>query len=75
MIVLIACRIKGSDAWRSDPTSDDYDYKLISARLRHLKLARDVKDVPNMIYSLRAGLLRNLGGLSEKELFSHSLLG
>jgi TAG lipase / lysophosphatidylethanolamine acyltransferase len=67
--------VLGNDRWRNNPVSPDYDYKLIAARLRHLRLARENDDIPTMVYRLRAGLLRNLGGLSELKLFRRSLLG
>lgn len=67
--------ILGNDQWRQDPVSNDYDFKLIAARLRHLRHAREMEDVPTMVYRLRAGLLRNLGGLSETSVFRRSLLG
>ncbi|CAG8496470.1 17018_t:CDS:10 [Cetraspora pellucida] len=43
--------------------------------LGHLKLVRDKNDISSMIYMLRTGLLRNLGGLNDPRLFSQSYLG
>lgn len=45
----------GNDGWRGDVVSGDYDSKLISIRLKHLREARDGGDVCAMIYRLRAG--------------------
>ena len=64
-----------NDVWRSKPDSRVYDYKLISARLDHLRKARKANDVDSMVYMLRSGLLRNFGGICDKKLFSHSYLG
>jgi hypothetical protein len=48
-------RIEGNDSWRADPTSNDYDHKLIAIRLQHLRTVRDNRDVSSMLYILRAG--------------------
>lgn len=67
--------ILNNDRWRADPASTDYDHKLIALRLQHLRYARETNDISNMIYRLRSGLLRNLGGVGDAKLFSRSLLG
>ncbi|CAG8771943.1 7972_t:CDS:10, partial [Gigaspora margarita] len=64
-----------NEKWKLDPASPYYDYNLIQSRLAHLKQIREKKDILTMIYTLRAGLLRNLGGLSDPRLFSQSYLG
>ncbi|TPX61115.1 hypothetical protein SpCBS45565_g07347 [Spizellomyces sp. 'palustris'] len=65
----------GNDVWKADATSNIYDYKLIQFRLEHLAEVRDSGDVAELIYLLRSGLLRNLGGIGDPRLFSRSYLG
>ncbi|CAG8463434.1 7205_t:CDS:10 [Ambispora leptoticha] len=65
----------GNDAWKEDPKSPYYDSELIKSRLDHLKQVRMNNDVTDMIYLLRSGLLRNLGGLNDPKLFERSYLG
>lgn len=88
---LCVCSLLGNDTWRNDPASAFYDYKLIQARqvlspphkessnglfrLQHLRKARECNDISTIIYRLRAGLLRNLGGILDDRLFQKSLLG
>ncbi|KAI9138780.1 acyl transferase/acyl hydrolase/lysophospholipase [Paraphysoderma sedebokerense] len=64
-----------NDAWRANPASSDYDYKLILFRLTKLRNTRESGDVLSLIYMLRSGLLRNLGGLNDPRLFSVSYAG
>ncbi|KAL1931435.1 hypothetical protein VTP01DRAFT_9577 [Rhizomucor pusillus] len=64
-----------NDAWKAEPRSRLYDYRLIASRLRYLRQARENDDIDSMLYMLRGGLLRNFGGICDKKLFSHSCLG
>ncbi|ORY48594.1 hypothetical protein BCR33DRAFT_714343 [Rhizoclosmatium globosum] len=68
-------RLKELDKnWSYDDESPLYDYKLIRHRRELLQKARNAKDYLQMVYLLRSGLLRNLGGLNEILLFSHLFL-
>ncbi|KAF8976818.1 hypothetical protein BGZ46_007928 [Entomortierella lignicola] len=67
--------LTGSDVWRSNHQSNVYDYNLILTRRHHLKVIRESGDVSAMMYLLRSGLLRNLGGITDPRLFCHSYLG
>lgn len=67
--------ISGAQAWRANPTSAIYDHKLIYNRLVRLREASASSDLSQMMYLLRGGLLRNLGGLADLRLFRRSLLG
>ncbi|KAG0050770.1 hypothetical protein BGZ83_004459 [Gryganskiella cystojenkinii] len=67
--------LTGSDVWRNNHRSNVYDYNLILSRSQHLKIVRESKDVSAMMYLLRSGLLRNLGGITDPRLFCHSYLG
>ncbi|TPX31054.1 hypothetical protein SmJEL517_g05512 [Synchytrium microbalum] len=65
----------GNDKWALVPESKEYDHRLIAIRLHVLQEARAKNDVDAMIYYLRSGLLRNLGGLCDAKLFGRSYLG
>ncbi|CAG8620843.1 10083_t:CDS:10, partial [Paraglomus occultum] len=65
----------GNDVWKANPRSPYYDYKLIEHRLSLLREDRKKQDVMAVIYLLRCGLLRNLGGLNDVRLFQRSYLG
>jgi TAG lipase/steryl ester hydrolase/phospholipase A2/LPA acyltransferase len=65
----------GMDVWKSDPNSPFYQYKLIQQRLINLRHWRKTNDWPNLIYSLREGLHRNLGNLANPELYQHTRVG
>ncbi|RHZ46546.1 hypothetical protein Glove_615g23 [Diversispora epigaea] len=65
----------GNDEWKSNSISPYYDYNLIQYKLDHFRQVRENNDFLSMIYMLRSGLLRNLGGLNDPRLFSQSYLG
>ncbi|KAI9207153.1 acyl transferase/acyl hydrolase/lysophospholipase [Polychytrium aggregatum] len=67
--------ITGAEGWKAKVKSKDYDYNLIQDRLRHLREVRQRNDIRNMIYLLRSGLLRNIGGLVDVKLFRRSFIG
>ncbi|KAK4042532.1 acyl transferase/acyl hydrolase/lysophospholipase [Parachaetomium inaequale] len=62
--------IMGLDMWRHNPTSKDYDYRLINERLRLIQKAREAGDVYALINTLRTGLVRNLGNITSTKLFN-----
>lgn len=62
------------DEWRNTPKSNNYDFKLIQHRLSMLKRYSE-KDLQPLIWTVRSGLLRNLGGICEPVLYSYSMLG
>jgi TAG lipase/steryl ester hydrolase/phospholipase A2/LPA acyltransferase len=67
--------LEGRDAWKSRPASPYYQHKLIEQRLINLKNWRKAGDWPQLIFSLREGLHRNLGNLSSPELYKHTHVG
>ncbi|KAL2914390.1 triacylglycerol lipase [Polyrhizophydium stewartii] len=67
--------LHGNHLWKVTQATNLYDHKLIYSRLQSLRAARDSGDVSAMIYLLRSGLLRNLGGLADVRLFTHSFTG
>uniref|UniRef100_A0A1D1Z9S9 Triacylglycerol lipase SDP1 n=1 Tax=Anthurium amnicola TaxID=1678845 RepID=A0A1D1Z9S9_9ARAE len=68
-------KLLANDEWKQDPASPYYDYIMIQKRLAHLKDIHESNDVLSMIYMLRSGLLRNLGGINDPRLFCRSYLG
>lgn len=67
--------LEGMDAWKSDAVSPHYQYTLIQQRLANLKKWRAAGDWPQLIFSLREGLHRNLGNLANPELYKHTRVG
>ncbi|KAI8927956.1 acyl transferase/acyl hydrolase/lysophospholipase [Entophlyctis helioformis] len=67
--------LHGNHLWKVTQATNLYDHGLIYSRLHSLRTAREADDVTAMIYLLRSGLLRNLGGLSDVRLFSQSFTG
>lgn len=65
----------GVDLWRHNPISDNYDYRLINERLQQLKLLRQSHDLLKIVGIFRSGLIRNFGGISDKDLFIKSYVG
>lgn len=56
---------KGStDRWKRDTRL--YDRKLLDQRLRHLKAVRARGNVSEMMFAVRADLLRNLGNMTNR---------
>ncbi|KAK4240015.1 acyl transferase/acyl hydrolase/lysophospholipase [Achaetomium macrosporum] len=65
----------GLDMWRNNPTSKDYDFRLINDRLSLIDKARQEGDVYGLINALRAGLVRNLGNINSPKLFNKAFSG
>eukprot|EP00216_Chloropicon_sp_CCMP2111_P000551 CAMPEP_0198234390 /NCGR_PEP_ID=MMETSP1446-20131203/423_1 /TAXON_ID=1461542 ORGANISM="Unidentified sp, Strain CCMP2111" /NCGR_SAMPLE_ID=MMETSP1446 /ASSEMBLY_ACC=CAM_ASM_001112 /LENGTH=673 /DNA_ID=CAMNT_0043915167 /DNA_START=166 /DNA_END=2187 /DNA_ORIENTATION=+ len=54
-------------AWKRETSL--YDRELLEARLSHLRKIREQGDVGEMVYALRADMLRDLGNMTNKELY------
>ena len=67
--------LEGLDDWKNNPVSSHYQHKLIQQRLLNLRAWRKAGDWPQLIFSLREGLHRNLGNLANPELYKHSHVG
>ncbi|KAL1841109.1 hypothetical protein VTJ49DRAFT_7387 [Mycothermus thermophilus] len=65
----------GLDMWRHNPTSRDYDYRLINDRVRLIREARQQGDIYRVFNLLRACMLRNLGNITSSKLFNCSFSG
>ncbi|KAJ1928859.1 triacylglycerol lipase [Tieghemiomyces parasiticus] len=68
-------RLQGNDDWRRNPLSSHYDHRLIDARLAQLCEFDLTQDLTGMLFLLRSGLVRNLGGLNEPVLFTRAAAG
>ncbi|KAJ1973308.1 triacylglycerol lipase, partial [Dimargaris verticillata] len=64
-----------NDDWRRNPISRGYDYQLIIRRLELLCAMDMTRDLPAMVYVLRSGLVRNLGGINERHMFTRCYAG
>ncbi|RPB13738.1 patatin-domain-containing protein [Morchella conica CCBAS932] len=67
--------LEGSEGWKSDPSSPDYDSDLISARLKQLDDARLSCDIRRMMFLIRTTLSRNLGEMGNIRLYKYSHTG
>ena len=68
-------RHEGRDKWRAELESDDYDYRLLSSRVRVLKRLRRNQDVDRTIFRLREELHGNLGNMANPALYQHARTG
>lgn len=64
-----------NDIWKENLVSGKYDYRLIQERLHDLQSARLTNDTPKVLSLLRAGMLRNFGGISSKRLYNRTYTG
>lgn len=61
--------IEGNDKWKLKEISREYDYKLIKSRLNNLKIISESEGISSIMFLLRAGLIRNLGGIGKSCLY------
>jgi len=59
--------LEGNDAWKLDPASDDYNYRILQARLRQLQDAQNACDVGKMLFLIRTTFSRNVGNIGNIE--------
>ncbi|MDR3414908.1 MAG: DUF3336 domain-containing protein [Nevskia sp.] len=68
-------RVTGREDWRQEEACEEYDWKLIKNRLRHIRQLRSEGQVSKLVYHLRQGLYWNLGNLCNPALYGYSRLG
>ena len=68
-------QLEGMYIWKTDPDSTHYQHGLIRERLYNLRNWRKSHNWAQLIFSLREGLHRNLGNLSNPELYKHAHVG
>ncbi|TKA65992.1 hypothetical protein B0A55_09642, partial [Friedmanniomyces simplex] len=61
--------------WRDTPPTKVYDYNLILDRTDQLYDALDHDDVMTMCHTLRSGLVRNLGNITDPKLYNRAYAG
>ncbi|ODQ48450.1 hypothetical protein PICMEDRAFT_14023 [Pichia membranifaciens NRRL Y-2026] len=64
-----------NDVWKDNLISSKYDYRLIQERMQDLQDARESGNVARLLSLLRAGMLRNFGGISNKRLYNRTYIG
>ena len=67
--------LEGKDLWRTDPESEDYDYRLLSSRVRLFRRLRRQKDYDQLIFRLREELHGNIGNIANPALYQHARTG
>lgn len=65
----------GLDIWRYNPSSRDYEHKLIKERLDKITVARGDHNTQQLVNLLRSGLVRNLGNITATKLYNRSFAG
>eukprot|EP01124_Arcella_intermedia_P022508 TRINITY_DN3366_c0_g1_i2.p1 TRINITY_DN3366_c0_g1~~TRINITY_DN3366_c0_g1_i2.p1 ORF type:complete len:484 (-),score=77.40 TRINITY_DN3366_c0_g1_i2:158-1609(-) len=76
-LALLLDQLEGNESWKDDPESNTYDFNLISSRCTCLKIARQEMETNRdlLVRILRSGLLRNLGGIGQPELYTRVHVG
>lgn len=67
--------LEGNEEWKKDDLAGDYHPELILARLMALDEARAAGDLHAMMHLVRTALTRDLGGMGNLDLYSHSHCG
>jgi len=67
--------LEGLNAWKARAESYNYDYRLIDSRLRQLQELQQQRDYMAIVFALRSGLLRNLGGIADQRLYRRTHIG
>ena len=61
--------LEGNNIWKEREITRTYDYKLIKSRLQNLRIVSESEGISSMMFLLRAGLIRNLGGIGKSNLY------
>ena len=67
--------LHGNDIWKARDDSSDYDHALIRRSLRRMDAARLSGSVTDMLLEIRTRLTRNLGGMGNNRLYTHTYTG
>lgn len=67
--------LEGNNIWKEKVDSDECYPEVIQERLKHLEDARISCDVHRMIFLVRTALSRDLGGMSNPNLYKHTHIG
>eukprot|EP00475_Leptophrys_vorax_P013103 TRINITY_DN19485_c0_g1_i1.p1 TRINITY_DN19485_c0_g1~~TRINITY_DN19485_c0_g1_i1.p1 ORF type:complete len:670 (-),score=152.29 TRINITY_DN19485_c0_g1_i1:1680-3689(-) len=67
--------LEGKQKWKDDPTSEHYDHQRIEVNLERLRELVESGDIESVMRYLRSRLLRNIGGIGNRELHTHLRAG
>lgn len=67
--------LEDNNVWKETLDSTDYNPYLVQERLRQLEEARASCDVSRMLFLVRTALSRDLGNMSDANLYRHSHVG
>ncbi|KAI1003120.1 Triacylglycerol lipase 4 [Podosphaera aphanis] len=67
--------MENNEAWKFDNQSDEFDAPLIEMKLKQLNDARKSGDIKQMLNLIRTSLSRDLGGIGNTQLYTHSYIG
>ncbi|EKX49043.1 hypothetical protein GUITHDRAFT_50638, partial [Guillardia theta CCMP2712] len=67
--------LQGAEAWKRDPSSSLYDSRLIQERLSEMLRLEAKADYSSIVFWLRSGLTRNLGGTGNEGLYNQTYVG
>ena len=68
-------RLEGGEQWRTQDTSDEYDWRLIRSRLRQIRSFRRENAAGKLAHHLRQGLHWNLGNIGNPHLYGRVRVG
>ena len=67
--------VTGMEAWKNEESSTDFHYEIIQKRLKQLRQADREKNVKELVYTLREGLVHNFGNISNPALYHKARTG
>lgn len=67
--------LENNEAWKFESESSEFDARLIETRMKQLNQAREANDVKQMLGLIRTALSRDLGGMGNVRLYTHSYIG
>lgn len=68
-------KLEGKDKWREEPSSADYDNRLLASRVRLFRRLRRKKDFEQLIFRLREELHGNIGNMANPVLYQQARTG
>lgn len=67
--------LTGSNLWKLNPESSEYDYNIVYQQLNEMRTARLNKDYKLLLYLVRTKWSRNVGNMGDLNLYRHSHVG
>lgn len=75
LIMRLNIRLNGTDKWKLEDETTEYDYELVRHRLVQMQTAREMNNPEAVAFLLRTSLTRNFAGTANPRLFMKSQLG